>query len=119
MKRKHVRDSKTCDLCEKEFETVREMKMHRYTHLFEKGFSEQKCVECDFTCKTVETMEVYIGKCCYDYFECGLCEARVENLEKLELHLTTCEIYECDTCFVRDKSLSDMKNMKKEKNSII
>ena len=32
MKRKHVRDSKPCDLCEKEFETVREMKMHRYTH---------------------------------------------------------------------------------------
>ena len=54
-------------------------------------------------------MEVHIGKCCYDYFECGLCEARVENLEKLELHLITCEIYECDTCFVRDKSLSDMK----------
>ena len=61
-------------------------------------------------------MEVHIWKCCYDYFECGLCEARVENLEKLEIHLNTCEIYECDTCFVRDKSLSDMKKHVEEEH---
>ena len=63
-----------------------------FTHSLEKGFFNQKYVECDFTCETVETMKVDIGKFCYDYFDCGLCEARVENLDKMELHLTTCEI---------------------------
>ena len=72
MKRKHKRDTKTCDLCNQLFETAREMKMHRNIHSY----------ECEFTCETIESIEVHIGKCCYNYFECGLCEVRVENLEQ-------------------------------------
>ena len=110
MKRKHANDSETCDLCEKSFESVREMKMHRSTHSYDsKSEKHHKCVECDFTSITIETMEVHIGKCCDNYFECGLCEDRFENLEKLELHLKTCEVYECGQCYIRYKSLSEVK----------
>ena len=60
MKRKHKGDTKTF------FETAREMKMHRNTHSYSNiSFKEQKCVECDYTCETIESMEVHIGKCCY------------------------------------------------------
>ena len=115
LKRKHKRDTKTCNLCEQPFETAREMKMHRNTHSYSNiSFEEQKCVECDYTCETIESMEVHIGKCCYNYFECGLCEVRVENLEQLEIHLTTCEVYECGICFKRIKVLSDIKKHVKE-----
>ena len=33
MKRKHAHDSKTCDLSEETFKTVREMKIHRHTRV--------------------------------------------------------------------------------------
>ena len=61
-------------------------------------------------------MEVHIGKCCYTYFECGLCEVKVENFEKLEIHLTTCEVYKCGICFERIKILSDIKKHVKEEH---
>ena len=84
IKRKHAKE--TCDLCDKSFETAREMRMHKSTHSYEsKTEKHHTCEECDFVSTTIETMEVHIGKCCYDYFECGLCENRFENLEKLEL----------------------------------
>ena len=49
-------------------------------------------------------MEVHIGKCCYSYFE-----YRPESLEMLELHLVTCEMYECNDCYIRVKHLSEIK----------
>ena len=39
----------------------------------------------------------------------SLCEDRFENLEKLELHLKTCEVHECGKCNIRFKSLSEVK----------
>ena len=110
IKRKHANDSETCDLCDEKFESVREMKMHKTTHSYDsKTEKHHECVECDFTSTTIETMEVHIGKCCYNYFECGLCEDRFKNLEMLELHLKTCEVYECGQCYIRYKSLSEVK----------
>ena len=87
IKRKHVKASKTCDLCDELFETVRDMKIHKNTHSFNGDLfgSEFKCEDCDYISETIETMEIHIGKCCYDHFECGLCEARFENLEMLDL----------------------------------
>ena len=43
-------------------------------------------------------MEVQAGKCQTDNFECGLCEYTGNTLENLELHLVSCEIYECEEC---------------------
>ena len=108
-KKKHSESSKKCDLCDKEFKTVRLMKIHRHTHSFSENQTEFECNNCDFTSKSVESMEVHVGKCCYEYNECGLCELRFESLEMLELHLVTCEVYECGDCFLRVKVLSEMK----------
>ena len=60
------------------------------------------------------TQQVHVGKGCSDNFECGLCDQTFENLEILETHLSTCEVYECgeslnNECFYRDKHLSEMK----------
>eukprot|EP00092_Neocalanus_flemingeri_P059010 GFUD01070439.1.p1 GENE.GFUD01070439.1~~GFUD01070439.1.p1 ORF type:complete len:313 (+),score=42.55 GFUD01070439.1:267-1205(+) len=115
MKKKHeskiVNNSKICDLCEKNFKSVREMKIHRNTHSFQSSNNEKQfnCEECDFVTENVESMEVHIGKCCYEYYECGLCENRFDCLENLETHLTTCEVYECGFCLNCMKNLDDMK----------
>ena len=43
-------------------------------------------------------MEVHVGKCRTENFECGLCQYTCETLEGLELHLASCEVYECENC---------------------
>ena len=113
-KRKHGQKL-YCDLCEEQFDSKRDMKIHRHEHSFtNKGILDQACNKCDFTSDIVETMEVHVGKGCSDNFECGLCDQTFENLEILEIHLSTCEVYECgeslnNECFYRDKHLSEMK----------
>ena len=42
-------------------------------------------------------------------YECGFCDAKFKDLTALELHLRTCEIYECSECYRKDKNLNDMK----------
>ena len=54
-------------------------------------------------------MEVHTGKCRADNFECGLCEKTEETLENLEIHLLSCEIYECEECQLRSRFLKDLK----------
>ena len=81
------------------------MKSHSYK---ETNF---KCEDCNFCGLNELSMEVHFGK---NHSECGLCEYKAQDLEELELHLFTCEIYECYKCELRVKKLSDMKRHKDE-----
>ena len=40
---------------------------------------------------------------------CGLCEWKSDNLENLDIHLKSCEVYECQGCDQRFCSLTDVK----------
>ena len=44
------------------------------------------CLDYDFTSKTIEAMEVHIGKWNTTNLECGMCEASFETLQNLEIH---------------------------------
>ena len=68
-------------------------KKHMKTHSYKQV--EFRCEECDFFGETPFTMEVHLGKSHSDHFECGLCEFVATDLEKLEMHLFTCKIYQC------------------------
>ena len=108
--------SHSCELCEDIFDTVRDLKIHAYTHSYTTENKKEKCKNCAFQCDTVYTMEVHLGKCREENFECGLCEANFLKVSDLEIHIKSCEIYECGKCWIRDKSLSDMKNHITEKH---
>ena len=54
-------------------------------------------------------MEVHVGKCYSNNLECGLCDAEFKDLESLELHLRTCEMYECSECYLKLRDISEMK----------
>ena len=54
-------------------------------------------------------MEVHIGKKHSDLFDCGLCATETKSLENLNIHLSTCEMYKCEDCDLRLKSLSEIK----------
>ena len=59
------------------------------------------------------TSPIRLGKHHSDKFECGLCDLEIEGLENLEIHLNTCEVFQCDwdkdKCKERFKTLIDIK----------
>ena len=54
-------------------------------------------------------MKVYIGKFHSENFECGLCNFETKDLETLETHLFTCELFICYNCDKRFNTLGDIK----------
>ena len=80
------------------------------------GCISKKCKTCDFETKSVYTMEVHVAKCRTENFECGLCEDIFMDIKDLEIHLRTCETYECSNCWKRLKNLSDIKSHIQEKH---
>ena len=98
---------KMCSLCEKQFDCEITLKRHMKTHSYKQ--IEYRCEECDFLGATPFTMEVHLGKSHSDKFECGLCEFVAKDLETLDMHLFTCEIYQCEECEKRFKNIKDIK----------
>ena len=47
----------------------------------------------------MSTVEVHHGRYHSCDFECGLCDYKAKSIKKLNTHLSTCEIYECDDCY--------------------
>ena len=106
-----VNFSENCPFCEQTFDNKREFKHHvilnhSSTYL---GNDKHKCKECEFVAKNYKTLEVHLGKTHRETFECGLCEIGFDNLENLEIHLKTCEIYKCRHCQIRLLSISSIK----------
>ena len=54
-------------------------------------------------------MEVHVSKVHAEQIECGMCETETKDLESLETHLVTCQIYECKYCEERFQNVSDIK----------
>ena len=54
-------------------------------------------------------MEVYLGKCRSEDVECGSCDFCFKELNNLQIHLNTCEIYECGDCYIRYQTLCELK----------
>ena len=98
---------KMCELCDKSFNNSTDFKKHMRTHSYKEA--KYKCEDCDFVGKSLETMEVHLGKFHADNFECGLCEQDFGNLENLTVHLQTCEIYRCKRCYKRETAIFNVK----------
>ena len=87
------------------------------SHLYKEA--KFQCEDCPFVGKNFETMEVHAGKAHTDKLECGLCENNFENMENLNLHLQTCEIYRCRRCVKKENNISDIKlHVEKKHNDI-
>ena len=91
------------------------MKKHMVTHSCTE--IHYKCEECDFVGQNKVTMEVHMGKNHSEKFEHGLCELEADSLANLEIHLNTCEMFQCDKneCNKRFKTIKEIKeHIKKE-----
>ena len=56
-------------------------------------------------------MDVHLGENHKENIECGLCECTLDDKEKLETHLVTCEVYQCgdSECRERVKTITELK----------
>ena len=107
----------SCSNCDEIFDTKRDFKVHSYTHSFTNTEKDvNKCNNCNFETESIDTIEVHVGKCREENFECGLCGDEFIGKEDVDIHLKTCEIYECSSCWLREKNMSDMKNHIREKH---
>ena len=85
---------------------MKEIKQHIKQHSYKKV--EYKCEECDFCGTNDASMEMHIGKVHSEKIECGLCDSVFDDMNGLELHLCTCEIYKCQCC-AKFKTLAQIK----------
>ena len=83
------------------------MKKHMKEHSYIKA--RFRCEDCEFVGENEVTMEVHLVLAHSEYFECGLCELKVDSSEDLEIHLFTCEIYTCENCDFVGESLKEIK----------
>ena len=42
-----------------------------------------ECIDCDFICDNLESMEVHLGKWCVEQYYCGLCDWNSDDLPNL------------------------------------
>jgi hypothetical protein len=60
------------------------------------------------------TMAVHVGKLHSENIVCGICDFVADNLDNLETHLFTCEMYQCYYDNENFKNLSDLKEQVKK-----
>ena len=103
----------SCSTCDEIFDTKRDFKVYSYTHSFTNTEKDtNKCKNCEFESESIDTIEVDVGKWRDENFECGLCGDEF----LVDLHLKSCEIYECSFCWLRGKNRSEMKKHIREKH---
>ena len=99
-------------ICEKNIKIEQEMKTHLETRSY-----IRPVFKCKFCSENELTMEVQQGKHQDLNFEC---EFLAHTEEDLDLHIFTCEIYLCDDCSSRLKTISDLKkHLNDDKHRII
>ena len=121
VKRKHTEQnfSKTCNLGNKTFKSLSKYRSHKFEHTnWEKKNKTYTCKECGFVGRNMHTHEVHMGKAHSDNFECGLCDNDFGNFENLEIHLNTCEIYQCRSCSHKENNVSDIKRHAKTEHGM-
>ena len=108
-KRKHADNAKSCEFCGKTLDKSVDMKKHMQTHTTKKEF-KLKCDHCEYVGNSRVALDVHIGNGHSDTNKCGLCEHSFENNQKLNVHLSTCEIYICRKCQSREPTVSKIKD---------
>ena len=122
IKRKHTSYSAEClpvkcDICEEKFVNCigeawdkERIEEHRISHSYKCSSKlKYKCEECEFWGPNTRTMEMHVKKLHSEDISCGICDLKVKNVEELETHLVTCEVYRCSDCKTKFSTVSDIK----------
>ena len=98
---------RSCELCDKEIKCNRDLKMHMREHTCKT--IQYQCTLCNFGAYHELEIDIHFGKEHGENFICGLCDYRLNDLQALEMHLKTCEIFRCVKCGYVAINLHDIK----------
>ena len=113
--RKHTKynigtEGTKCDFCNEKFVNEKELKEHMITHSYlESSQFKFKCDECSFWGPNEHSMKMHFKRLHSETISCGMCEYQAADLETLDIHTFTCELYKCEKCDKRLYSFSDIK----------
>ena len=80
------------------------------THSYsESSHFKFKCDECGFWGPNEHSMKMHFKRLHSETISCGMCDYQAPDLEKLDIHTFTCELYKCEKCDERLHSFSDIK----------
>ena len=109
-----------CEDCGDKFGSAEDLKEHMITHSYQK--LQFKCDECDFWGPNEHTMEMHIKRLHSETITCGMCDFEANEIESLDTHTFTCEMYKCNECNQTFLHLDDigkhMRNMHGEYGSL-
>ena len=100
-----------CRNCDFETNSEKGLKQHtskKHTKSEDKG-KKLFCEHCKHVFNNSETLAVHIGKNHTDNLKCGLCERFFETKENLEIHLNTCEVFQCTKCKKKEPIMANIK----------
>ena len=83
-----------CENCGKVFRSAGELKEHMISHSYQK--LPFKCDECDFWGPNKQTMIMHIKRNHCETISCGMCDFEAKDIETLDTHTFTCEMYKCN-----------------------
>ena len=106
-----------CELCAEQFKTEKDLKDHMITHSYSKSqFLKFKCYECDFWGPSAQTMKMHFKRVHSENISCGICNLEVKDIETLDIHTSTCEMFKCNWCDKSFNNVSDIKNHGKKEH---
>ena len=98
-----------CEICEKEFKNEKDMKDHMISQSYYKSdFLEFKCDECEFWGPNAQTMKKHFQRLHSENVACGICSLEMKDIETLDIHTSTCEIFKCSWCDNSFNNVSDI-----------
>ena len=98
---------RSCELCDKEIKCARDLKMHMREHTCKT--IQFQCTLCNYGAYHEVEIDIHFGKEHGENYICGLCDYQLSDLQALETHLKTCEIFRCTKCGNVVKNLHDIK----------
>ena len=89
---------------------ISDIESHMISHSYKSSNNlNYKCDECDFWGPNSLTMEIHVKKLHSEKIKCGLCASEFLDLGSIDIHLQTCETYNCIECRKVFKQLEDVK----------
>ena len=107
-----------CEICDDKYIKEEYLKDHMITHSYYKSeFLKFKCDECDFWGPNAHTMKMHYFRLHCENVSCGSCNLEVKDVEELDIHTTTCEIFKCKWCDKSYNNFSDIKSHAKTEHN--
>ena len=107
-----------CEICDDKYIKEEYLKEHMITHSYYKSeFLKFKCDECDFWGPNAQTMKMHYYRLHCENISCGICNLEVKDVEELDVHTSTCEIFKCKWCEKSYNNFSDIKSHAKEEHN--